>query len=124
MRVVLPRVAAMAGRERLICDGSELAEGGRGVRFEVERYGRQEAAFVVRYDGVVRAYLNRCAHVPVELDWVEGEFFDLTGLYLICATHGATYLPETGYCIRGPCGGRSLTALNVVEADGKVYLID
>ena len=27
-------------------------------------------------DGVVRAYLNRCAHVPVELDWVEGEFFD------------------------------------------------
>jgi len=71
----------------------------------------------------VYAYVNRCGHVSVELDWVEGEFFDLTGLYLICSTHGATYRPETGRCVRGPCNGRSLAPLSVEEAGGKVYLI-
>ena len=71
----------------------------------------------------VYAYLNRCAHVSVELDWAEGEFFDLTGLYLICSTHGATYLPESGRCIRGPCDGRGLVRLSVEEDGGKVYLI-
>ena len=93
----------MAERERLICAGSALEEGGTGVRFEVERFGKAVPAFAIRYDGTVHGYLNQCAHVPVELDWSEGMFFDLSGLYLICATHGATYLPESGRCVRGPC---------------------
>jgi nitrite reductase/ring-hydroxylating ferredoxin subunit len=49
----------------------------------------------------VCACLNRCAHIPLELDWNEGEFFDQSGLYLICSTYGATYQPDTGYCIMG-----------------------
>lgn len=114
----------MDAGKRLICAGSELAERGRGVRFTVARYGREEPAFVVRFSGTVRAYLNRCAHVPVELDWAEGEFFDLTRLYLICSTHGAMYLPDSGHCIAGPCKGARLHALPVEELDGKVYLID
>jgi nitrite reductase/ring-hydroxylating ferredoxin subunit len=114
----------MAGRERLICAGAALEEGGAGVRFEVERYGKPVPAFAVRYDGVVHGYLNQCAHVPVELDWSEGMFFDLSGLYLICATHGATYLPETGRCVRGPCTGGSLKKLAVFERDGSVFLAE
>ena len=94
------------------------------MRFSVERHGQPQAAFAVRFNGVVRAYLNRCAHVSVELDWMEGEFFDISGLYLICATHGATYLPESGRCVRGPCDGRALTPLVVAEQEGKVYLIE
>lgn len=93
-----------------------------GVRFSVLREGKPVGAFAVRYNGCAYAFLNQCAHVPVELDWVEGEFFDGSGLYLICATHGATYEPDTGYCIGGPCKGRSLTALGVSEHDGKIYL--
>jgi nitrite reductase/ring-hydroxylating ferredoxin subunit len=114
----------MAGSRRLICRSAELEERGKGIRFAVTRFGREEPAFAVRFAGEVRAFLNRCAHVPVEMDWMEGEFFDLTKLYLICATHGATYLPESGRCIRGPCDGRGLIPLRVVEADGNVYLID
>jgi nitrite reductase/ring-hydroxylating ferredoxin subunit len=113
----------MADAKRLICDSAHVQEGGKGVRFEVERDGQTQPAFVVRYDGGVYAYVNRCAHVSVELDWAEGEFFDLTGLYLICSTHGATYLPETGRCLRGPCGGRALVRLRVEEDGGKIYLI-
>jgi nitrite reductase/ring-hydroxylating ferredoxin subunit len=75
----------VAQGERLICAGSALPDGGCGLRFEVEWHGRREPAFVVRYRGRVHAYLNRCGHIPVELDWNEGEFFDISGLYLICA---------------------------------------
>jgi nitrite reductase/ring-hydroxylating ferredoxin subunit len=115
---------ALAATQRLICDGAALNEGGPGVRFEVQRDGAPAAAFVIRYGGGVYAYLNRCAHIPVELDWMEGEFFDKAGLYLICATHGATYEPDTGHCIMGPCKGQRLVALQVEERDNQVYLLE
>ena len=114
----------MGPAKRLICDGAQVEEGGKGVRFTVQRHGETQPAFVIRYDGTVHAYINRCAHVPVQLDWMEGEFFDLTGLYLICSTHGATYLPDTGRCVAGPCSGRKLVPLQVEESDGKVYLVE
>ncbi len=113
----------MGEAKRLICDSAQVEEGGKGVRFSIERRGETQPAFLVRYDGTLYAYVNRCAHVSVQLDWVEGEFFDLTGLYLICSTHGATYLPETGRCVRGPCNGRGLARLSVEEDGGKVYLL-
>ncbi len=112
----------MAEAERLICASDALEEGGNGVKFQMETPGGNTPAFVVRYDGQVHAYINRCAHVPVELDWSEGQFFDYSGLYLICATHGAIYAPETGACLGGPCKGGRLHKLAVVERDGAVYL--
>ena len=114
----------MAATQRVICDSAALTEGGPGVRFEVPRDGAPAAAFIIRYDGEVHAYLNSCAHIPVELDWMEGEFFDKAGLYLICATHGATYEPATGHCIMGPCKGQHLVALQVEERGNKVYLLE
>ena len=60
----------------------------------------------------------------VELDWMEGEFFDDSGLYLICSTHGATYAPESGFCVAGPCRGQSLQELAVEERNGNIYLKD
>ncbi len=114
----------MADTAGVICDSAALVDGGKGVRFLLTRYGRDLAAFAVRYDGTVYAYLNNCAHIPIELDWIEGEFFDASGLYLICSTHGATYEPESGRCVWGPCKGQRLTALHVEEHNGKVYLRD
>ncbi len=111
----------MAGTPRLICASSALADGGRGVRFRFPRYGREASGFAVRYLGQVYAYLNRCAHVPIELDWMEGEFFDASGVYLICSTHGATYEPDTGHCVAGPCKGAALMPVPVTERGGNVY---
>lgn len=111
-------------KQRLICASDQLLDGGRGVRFSVDRYGTSEPAFVVRFRGRVHAYLNRCTHVPVEMDWQQGEFFDYSGLYLICATHGALYAPESGRCLGGRCNGKGLVALSVVERDGGVFLIE
>lgn len=112
----------MAQAARLICASAELAEGGKGIRFEVPAESGPQSAFVVRHGGQVYGYLNRCAHIGVELDWQPGEFFDDSGLYLVCATHGATYLPDSGKCIAGPCCGAQLTQLDVFEQDGDVFL--
>jgi len=112
----------MATTERLICSSDALGEKSRGVRFALHEQGERVTGFVVRYNGRVCGFVNRCAHVPVELDWQEGDFFDLTGHYLICATHGAHYEPATGLCVMGPCKGRALQPLAVTERDGNIYL--
>ena len=114
----------MAENERLICPSAALTDGGPGVRFKLKQGVQEQSAFVIRYDERVYAYLNSCAHIPVELDWLEGEFFDKAGLYLICATHGATYEPATGHCIMGPCKGSHLVAVPVIERDGNVYVLE
>jgi len=106
-----------------VCASEALVEGGDGVRFEVPDPAGGEGcatAFVVRYDGRPRGFLNRCAHLPAELDWLPGRFFDEAGLYLICATHGATYEADTGRCVAGPCVGASLVALRCEERGGRV----
>ena len=94
-----------------VCDADQLVDGGRGVRFPVLVYGQPATGFVVRFGGKPYAYLNRCAHVPIELDWKEGDFFESSGLYLMCATHGAVYetLEE------------ELDHFSVVERDGKIF---
>jgi nitrite reductase/ring-hydroxylating ferredoxin subunit len=107
---------------RLICASGELAEAGDGVRFELEWEGETAPAFAIRHGGRVHAYVNRCAHIAMELDWKQGKFFDTDGEYLICSTHGALYAPESGACRGGPCRGAKLVGLNVFEADGNVYL--
>jgi nitrite reductase/ring-hydroxylating ferredoxin subunit len=112
----------MAQSERLICASEEVAEGGAGFRFAVTRFGREEPAFAVRFHGRVYAYMNRCGHVPVELDWQHGEFFDTSKLYLICATHGALYSPESGHCLGGRCNGKGLEPVTVIERNGKIFL--
>jgi len=104
-----------------VCASDALVEGGKGVRFPVTAGGEDGTAFAIRYDGVVRAYLNRCAHVPIELDWNEGDFFESSGLYLMCSTHGALYQPDTGRCAGGPCRGGRLRPIFIVERDGQVY---
>ncbi len=112
----------MANATRLICASAALVDGGDGVRFDAERNGVSEPAFAVRFGGVVYAYFNRCAHVSVELDWQQGRFFDHSGLYLICATHGALYAPDSGRCRGGRCNGKGLVPVAVVERDGHIYL--
>lgn len=111
----------MAENPRLICASADVREAGPGVRFEWDRGSHTVPAFVVRWQGQVRAYLNRCGHVPVELDWQPGAFFDEDQRYLICATHGALYDPASGACLGGRCQGRGLIPVPVLERDGGIY---
>jgi nitrite reductase/ring-hydroxylating ferredoxin subunit len=104
-----------------ICESATVEDGGKGIRFPVCAFGSEATGFVVRFRGKVYAYLNRCAHVPIELDWSKGEFFESSKLYLMCSTHGAIYVPESGACAGGPCRGGKLRTIVVREADNRIY---
>jgi nitrite reductase/ring-hydroxylating ferredoxin subunit len=104
-----------------LCDARALEERGKAWGWDVLEYGRPVRAFALRFDGTVRAYLNRCAHVPAEMDWQPGEFLDSDQRFILCSIHGAAYAPESGRCISGPCGRGRLTALRTEERGGMVY---
>lgn len=119
----------------LICQSEEVEDGGLGFRFRVKsadvpewigtplhRAEEIHPAFVVRYNGQVFGYLNRCAHVSMEMDWMPGQFFTMDKEHLICATHDAQYLPDTGECISGPCpAGAKLVTIPVEEKTDGIY---
>lgn len=106
----------------MICASAQLVERGDGIRFELELNGATVPGFVVRHDDVPRAFVNRCAHVAMELDWNAGKFFDRERTWLICSTHAAHYDPVGGACRGGPCRGRGLEPLPVIERDGFIFL--
>ena len=103
-----------------LCASGELAEGGLAVSFDVVIEGEHCRAFAIRFEGRAHAYLNRCTHVAMELDWQPNRFFDDTGLWLLCASHGAVYAPDTGEGVAGPCQG-GLLKIELTEADGVVW---
>ena len=112
----------MADSKRLVFDSSAVQERGKGIKFTATFRGQSSPAFIIRFNGQTYAYLNQCAHLNLPLDWLEGEFFDDSGLYLICSSHGALYTPETGACVAGPCRGKCLTKLDVYEQAQKIYV--
>ena len=103
-----------------LCASADLANGGSAVPFDVVFGGQTCRAFAIRYQGEVHAYLNRCAHVAMEMDFQPNRFFDYSGDWLICATHGALYEPHTGRCRGGPCRG-GLIKITLSERDGVVH---
>lgn len=103
-----------------LCASTDLQEGGEAVGFDVRYAGQACRAFAVRFEGRVHAYLNRCTHVAMEMDYQPGRFFDDTGRWLLCATHGAAYAPDTGACAGGPCRG-GLVKIALSESAGQVH---
>jgi nitrite reductase/ring-hydroxylating ferredoxin subunit len=112
-RAVLPPQA--------LCASAALEEKGRAILFDVLLYRQPARAFALRFEGRVVAYLNRCVHVPTEMDWQPGEFLDSEHAFIICSTHGAVYEPLTGRCAGGPCGRGRLTMIDVEERDAQVW---
>ena len=104
-----------------LCRADELEERGRAVGFDVMLWRQPARAFALRFDGRVVAYINRCAHVPTELDWQPDEFLDADKRFIVCSIHGATYEPSNGVCIAGPCVRARLMAVEVRELDQHVY---
>ena len=111
----MPNTEAIA-----LCGSADLTNGGLAMSFDVLYAGQTCSAFAIRYQGQVHAYLNRCAHVAMEMDFQPNRFFDISGDWLICATHGALYQPQTGQCRSGPCRG-GLIKITLSEGDGVVH---
>lgn len=70
----------------------------------------------------VRVFVNACPHIGTPLDWMPDKFMDKGGKHLICATHGAAFVPLTGECILGPCKGDYLETVATEIKDGVIYV--
>lgn len=96
---------------------------GESMKFIMPIRGADEECFVVNYHGRFHAYVNRCRHVPMAMDWVDNQFFAERGRYLMCQTHNAYYEPDTGECIAGPAGtcGKFLYRVPLEIEEGIIY---
>jgi nitrite reductase/ring-hydroxylating ferredoxin subunit len=95
---------------------------GTSRKFQLACGHKMIDGFVINFKGRFYAYINRCCHIPVPLDWTENEFFTRDKRHLICLTHGATYEPNTGLCIDGPCPGEYLDVIPVAVKQGQVIV--
>lgn len=106
-----------------LCRKEELPDpGSRG--FSLALGGETLALLVVQREGEVYAYLNRCPHTGVNLEWRPDQFLDPGERYIQCATHGALFRIEDGFCLRGPCAGQSLQPLVLRQEGGWLYILD
>jgi len=96
-------------------------EHGTSKKFTMRRGGRDLEALLLNYQGNHFAYVNRCPHTGITLDWVNNQFFSSDNRCIMCATHGAVFEPPSGECVWGPCVGLSLQSLPLVIDDGQIY---
>lgn len=71
--------------------------------------------FVIYTGSQFRAYLNKCRHWPIPLDFDDAEFFHPEFEKISCKTHGALYNLDSGICEAGPCSGSSLYVFELIE---------
>jgi nitrite reductase/ring-hydroxylating ferredoxin subunit len=96
---------------------------GESRKFMLPIRGADEECFLINFGGEFHAYVNRCRHVPMAMDWVDNQFFAEDGRYLMCQTHNAYYEPASGECIAGPptaCGKYLYRVLTEID-DGVIY---
>ena len=79
--------------------------------------------FAVKKDDQLFLYYNRCPHLGTPLEWEEDRFLDADGALIQCSTHGALFQIEDGYCLVGPCKGKSLHAMPF-EVENGMMMID
>lgn len=104
----------MSTEPHIVCHSTDLVDGGLAQKVDAVHSGKRMSAFFIRYQGRVYGYVNSCPHMGAELDW-ESSVFTRAGDLLMCARHGATFLPDTGECTGGPCRSSQLTSLAVSE---------
>ncbi len=108
---------------KLIARVGDLAHG-QSKKFILRQSGREFEALLINCQGNFFAYVNRCPHLGLTLDWVDNQFFSVDKRYVMCANHGAVFEPATGECVWGPCVGTALEQLTLSIRGDKIFLID
>ena len=115
MERTIPKIA--------ICSSSALADG-QYCKLKVVFEGNEDECLLLRFDGKVYAYINRCVHMPRRLDGEESRIFDHSGRFLRCSMHGIVYTPQTGTSLSTMCEGEQLRAIDVYEEAGEIGIVD
>lgn len=83
-----------------------------------------EGVVVVRRGYEVWAYVNRCPHFSVPLNFQPQTFCTYRSKIIMCAHHSAMFRFEDGHCVDGPCKGAQLESVSVKLVEGVVMLDD
>jgi nitrite reductase/ring-hydroxylating ferredoxin subunit len=107
--------------ERVICPLEQIADGG-SLGFTIGSGDWPLRGFLVRLRDDVKAYVNRCPHVGHPLNLRPNRFLTHDASLILCSSHGALFEKSTGYCVAGPCAGRSLEPIAIEVLEGYVLL--
>ena len=105
---------------RPLCRIEDIPDG--GAKGFAAPAGAFTGLFAVRQGGRIAVYVNSCPHLGVPLDWMPDRFLTARGDRIVCSTHGAEFRIEDGFCLRGPCAGRSLEAVPAALRDGVIMV--
>lgn len=120
-RPILSDVPSPDQRGLRLCRIDEIPEGtARGFVF-----GQGAARldfFVYRRGDRLIAYRNACPHQGTPLELFPDRFLTRDGARFLCSTHGAQFRIEDGYCLKGPCKGKSLEPFAIAVDAGWILL--
>jgi nitrite reductase/ring-hydroxylating ferredoxin subunit len=100
-----------------LCALDDLADpGARGFVLQIgDAYFH---GFVVRRNGAVHGYADRCPHAGLPLPQRLDVYLTMDATLIQCSWHGALFTVEDGACVGGPCAGARLTPWPVrIEGD-------
>ncbi len=118
-----PRSKKAVAHARYRVAATDALAVGESLKFMLPIRGADEECFLINFQGEFHAYVNRCRHVPMAMDWVDNQFFAEDCNYLMCQTHNAYYEPASGECIAGPptACGKYLYRVPLQIDDGTIY---
>jgi nitrite reductase/ring-hydroxylating ferredoxin subunit len=116
------RAGAPATIRYRVARTSDVAPG-ESLKFVLPILGNDEECFMVNFRGQFHAYVNRCRHLPLPMNWIDERFFAEEGRYLTCRAHNAYYEPATGRCVAGPAPacGKFLYRVPLEIINGAIY---
>lgn len=87
--------------------------------------GKPASMVVVRLNGLIYGFLNRCVHMPFRLDCEHASVIDPSANRIKCSMHGLVFDPLTGAC-QSPtmCTGEKLMAIGLCEESQIIWLED
>lgn len=105
-----------------LCHVNELDDpGSKGFELEQDN-GDELLLFLIKKQGQIFGYKNKCPHGGVNLEWQKDEFLDLEKNLIQCSMHGALFQIESGRCVSGPCNGDYLDPIELaIDDEGNIH---
>jgi nitrite reductase/ring-hydroxylating ferredoxin subunit len=107
-----------------LCRLDDIPDGGSNGFVAAMPSGVRKAFLAVRKGAHAYVYVNSCPHTGAPLDFHPGQFLNLGKTLIMCSTHGALFRIEDGFCLSGPCAGKSLEPALTEVKGGTVYLVE
>jgi nitrite reductase/ring-hydroxylating ferredoxin subunit len=104
-----------------LCSLDDIEDGG-SIALIAEINGLRTSLIIVRQEKRAFVYVNVCPHTGAPLDFEPGQFMNFDRSFIMCAMHGAIFRIEDGFCLQGPCVGKSLTPIPSEVREDHVWL--